>query len=321
MNVVTGAFSYTGRYIARRLLAMGQCVKTLTNHPDRPDPFAGRVGVAPYSFNDPKKLVEDLRGATALYNTYWVRFGHGRISFDRAVENSKVLIRCAREAGVRRFVHISVTHASADSNLPYFRGKGLVEEALRESGLSYAILRPTVVFGDEDILINNISWLLRKFPYFAIPGKGNYRLQPVFVEDVAALATGAGERLENEVLDAAGPEFYSFTELVERIARALGSRTRLIHTNPTLALLLSRLVGFVVRDVVLTREEVEGLMANLLVSKEAPTGKTKFSEWLIENVHHLGLSYTGELDRHFRESKTGSSSRWPLRRLEAGEKR
>ena len=304
MNVVTGAFSYTGKYITRRLLAMGQCVKTLTNHPDRPDPFGGQVSIARYSFENPKQLVEDLRGAKTLYNTYWVRFGHGRTSFDRAVENSSVLIRSAREAGVRRFVHISVTHASADSPLPYFRGKGLVEQALRESGLSYAILRPALVFGNEDILINNIAWMLRKFPFFAVPGSGDYRLQPVSVEDVAELAAGAGERPENETSDVVGPDSFSFFELVELIARALYIRTRLIRTNPALTFWLARLVGFAVRDVVLTREEIEGLMANLLVSTEAPTGKTKFSEWLIKNGRHLGLRYSCELDRHFRQSKT-----------------
>jgi uncharacterized protein YbjT (DUF2867 family) len=305
VNIVTGAFSYTGKYITRRLLEQGERVKTLTNHPNRPDPFAGRVSAAPFSFENPGKLVESLRGADVLFNTYWVRFGHGPSNFERAVKNSSLLFRCAREAGIRRVVHISIANASADSTLPYFRGKGRVEEALRASGLSYCILRPTVVFGDEDILINNMAWLLRKFPVFAIPGSGDYRLQPVFVEDVAELAVAAGHRSRDEILDAVGSEIFQFDELVYLISCAIGSRAYLARTPAGLSFLLSKLVGIAVRDKILTWEEVEGLMANLLISRGVPTGRTKFSEWLRSNAHHLGLEYAGELDRHFRgASKT-----------------
>ena len=207
--VVTGAFSYTGRYIAERLLARGERVVTLTNHPHRRDPFAGRVEIQPYAFERPEELIKTLRGVSTFFNTYWVRFPHGGMTYDRAVENSKILIRCARQAGVRRFVHVSITNPSLDSRFHYFSGKARVEQALRESGLSYAILRPTVVFGDGGILIHNIAWLLRKFPVFALPGRGDCRLQPVYVEDVADLAVEAAAQSENETLDAAGPEIFT----------------------------------------------------------------------------------------------------------------
>ena len=134
--VVTGAFSYTGRYIAERLLARGERVVTLTNHPNRQDAFAGRVEIQPYAFERPEELIKTLRGVSTFFNTYWVRFPHGGMTYDRAVENSKILIRCAREAGVRRFVHVSITNPSLDSRFHYFNGKARVEQALRESGLS-----------------------------------------------------------------------------------------------------------------------------------------------------------------------------------------
>ena len=178
MDVVTGAFGYTGRYITARLLACGKRVRTLTGHPARPNPFGGAVEVAPLDFGNPGQLTRSLRGAETLYNTYWIRFPHGAATYEKAVENSRVLFRAAREAGVRRLVHISITQASQDSPFAYFRGKGLVEEALRESGLSHAILRPTVVFGPEGILINNIAWLLRRFSVFVVFGSGRYRLFP-----------------------------------------------------------------------------------------------------------------------------------------------
>ena len=190
-DVVTGAFGYTGKYITRRLLAAGREVRTLTGHPHRPDPFGGRVQIAPLDFRNLVGLVESLRGASVLYNSYWVRFSHGRVTFDDAVANSKILIQAAREAGIRKIVHISIANPSLDSHLPYYAGKAKVEKAIFDSGLPYAILRPIVIFGKADILINNIAWFVRHFPVFAIPGSGEYEIQPIFVEDMADLAVDA----------------------------------------------------------------------------------------------------------------------------------
>lgn len=300
LNVVTGAFGYTGNYITRRLLAMGQRVKTLTGHPDRPNPFGDRVSVAPFNFDRPAALVESLRGATTLYNTYWVRFNYKGVTFDQAVENLRTLFHAARQAGVRRVVHTSIANPSEASSLPYYRGKALVEKALIESGLSYAMLRPTVVFGIEDILINNIAWLLRRFPVFAVPGEGDYRIQPIFVEDMTELAVAAGQKDENVIIDAVGPEIYTFDRLVRLLAKTVRSRAWIIHLPPGLALFLSRFIGYVVGDVVLTREEVDGLLANLLVSGGPPTGRTRLSEWLAQHADTVGANYASEVKKHYR---------------------
>lgn len=300
LNIVTGALGYTGKYITRRLLAAGKRVRTITGHPDRPNPLGSEVSVAPFSFDQPESLIQALRGATTLYNTYWVRFPYGAVSFDVAVENTRTLIKAAESAGVRRLVHVSITNASVESPLPYFRGKGLVEKAITESRLSYAIIRPTVIFGAEDILINNIAWLLRRFPVFTILGAGDYRLQPIYVEDMAELAVSLGQMDENLVVDAVGPEVFTFEELVRLLATRIGSRSRIVHLSPRLALNLSRFIGYFVRDVVLTRDEMEGLMANLLISQGPPTGKTRLSDWLDANAALLGTRYASELERHYR---------------------
>ena len=300
LSVVTGAFGYTGRYIAQRLLADGHRVKTLTGHPNRPNTFGEQIGVGPLDFDDPAALARSLEGASTLYNTYWIRFERGPVTFERAVDNTRVLIRAAEAAGVRRTVHVSIANASPESDLSYFRSKGLAEEAVRDSKLSHAIIRPTVVFGGEDILVNNIAWALRRLPVFAIFGRGDYRVQPVYVEDVAEIAVGAARKSDNTVMDAAGPETYTFEEMVRLIASRIGGRARLVHVSPGLAFPLTRLVGYLVRDVVLTREEVQGLMAGLLVSEGRPTGTTLFSEWLAKNADRLGQRYASELDRHYR---------------------
>lgn len=300
LNVVTGAFGYTGKYITWRLLSMGKTVRTLTGHPNRENPFGEQVSVSPFNFDNPSELVKALQGATTLYNTYWVRFSHGQVTFDKAVENTKTLIKAAEEAGVGRIVHISVTNASEESPLPYFRGKGLVEKVVVHSRLSYAIIRPTLIFGAEDILINNIAWLLRRFPVFAVPGSGDHRVQPVFVEDVAEIAVSTADHHKNVVLHAVGPETYTFDELVRLIADKIQRRVKIVHLRPGLVLFLSRMIGYIVRDVVLTRDEVEGLMSNLLVSESPPTGQTRLSDWLGQNANSVGARYASELDRHYR---------------------
>lgn len=300
LNVVTGAFGYTGKYITRKLLQMGKRVRTITGHPGRPNPFGGLVEAFPFNFDRPERLAESLRGAATLYNTYWVRFNRGRSAFDQAVDNTRTLIRACAEAGLRRIVHVSICNASEDSPLPYYRGKGILEKAVAQSGLSYAIIRPTVIFGPEDVLINNIAWLIRRFPVFAVPGTGRYRLQPVFVEDMADLAVAAAHRDENVVLDAVGPEIFTFDRLVRAIAGSVGSRARIIHLRPGQVLFLSRIIGRLVGDVVLTADEVRGLMADLLVSSGPPTGTTRLSEWLKQNSGTVGSRYASELGRHYR---------------------
>jgi uncharacterized protein YbjT (DUF2867 family) len=299
-DVVTGAFSYTGRYIARRLLSQDRRVRTLTNHPSRPGAEDIKVDVAPLQFTDRAALVECLRGADVLYNTYWVRFRHGRMSFGEAIANTRTLVGAAAEAGVRKIVHISVSNPSADSELDYYAGKARTEEIVRGSRLQWAIVRPTLVFGTEDILINNIAWLLRRMPMFVIPGHGTYRVQPVSVEDVAEIATWAAEQTDNITLDAAGPDTMTYAELVEGIAIAVGRRPHLVVMPPRITLWAGDLISRYMRDVMLTRQELQGLMDELLVSNEKPRGTRRIDNWLLTNADLVGRSYASELDRHWR---------------------
>ena len=294
---VTGAFSYSGKYITRRLLAQGHEVITLTNHPER-DPFQGRVKTFPLDF-DEAGMTKSLAGVDTLYNTYWVRFDKGSNTQPQAVENTRKLVNAARAAGVRRIVHISIANPSAESHLPYYWGKAANEKAVIESGMSYAILRPTVLFGDEDILINNIAWLHRHFPFFGQIGDGQYKIQPVFVDDLAALAVEVGGRRDNLVWDAVGPDIFTFDEMVALIGEKIGHPRPIVHLPPRLALALSQFISVFVRDVVLTPEEVDGLMANLLVSSEPPRCKTRLADWLETNRKTAGVVYASELQKHY----------------------
>lgn len=299
LHAVTGAFGYSGRAITNLLLERGVRVRSLTGHPDRPDPFGGRVEVRPFRFDDAARMRADLDGVKVLYNTYWVRFDHGASTFARAVERSRLLFRAAAAAGVERIVHVSITNPSADSPLPYFRGKAEVEAALAASGVSHAILRPAVFFGGRDVLVNNIAWLLRRLPLFGV-ASGRYAMQPIHVDDFARLAVAQAEAREDVTLDAVGPEALEFGELVRRVRDAVGSRAPVVTVPPGVVLLAARLLGAVVRDVVLTDDEVRGLTANLLVSRGPPTGTTRFSEWLDRHAAALGVEWASELSRHYR---------------------
>lgn len=295
---VTGAFSYSGKYITKCLLERGEEVITLTGHPNRPDPFGGRVKTYPLDF-DEDSMTRSLQGVEVLVNTYWVRFDKGENTQPRAVENTRKLVNAAKAAGVKRIVHISIANPSAESRLPYYWGKAANEKAVIESGLSYAILRPTVLIGNEDILINNIAFLLRRFPFFFIPGNGSYGIQPVYIEDLADLAVEGVYRSDNYIVDAVGPDAYTFKEMVQLIGEKIGAKRPVISVPPRLALFAAQFLSLFVGDVILTPEEVDGLMANLLVSKHPALGRTAFKNWLEENKSTVGKQYASEIKRHY----------------------
>jgi NADH dehydrogenase len=297
IHAVTGAFGYSGRYIAARLLEEGREVITLTNSLARANPFDGRVPAFPLAFDDPQRLAQSLAGVDVLYNTYWVRFNHKLFTHAQAVQNTLALIEAARRAGVRRIVHVSITNPSEDSPLEYFAGKARLERALRESGLGYSILRPTVLFGREDILINNIAWALRRFPFFAVFGDGSYCLQPIYVEDLADLAVAEGERGENRVINAIGPETFTYRMLVEAVGAAIKRKCRILQVSPGLGYAASCTIGWFVRDTFITREEIKGLMDGLLCVDTPPTGKTRLTNWMQANADTLGRNYASELGR------------------------
>jgi uncharacterized protein YbjT (DUF2867 family) len=301
LHAVTGAFGFSGRYIAGRLLDAGHRVVTLTNSPNRNKLFGNRITVFPLRFERHDDLVASLNGVSVLYNTYYVRFNYKRgslsFSYAQAVENSARLFAAAREAGVKRVVHISITNPAEDSKFEYFRCKAIIERLLVESGMSWSILRPAVLFGEEGILINNIAWLLRRFPIFGVFGDGQYRLQPIYVDDLAQLAVEQGRRTEKRVINAIGPETFTYRRLVETIGQIIGKPRPIISIPPAVGFLGGYLMGWILNDQLITRDEIDGLMAELLYVDSPPAGTTRLTDWVRENSDRLGVRYAGELSR------------------------
>lgn len=297
VHAVTGAFGYSGKYIAQRLLDKGCNVITLTDSANRANPFGNNLRAYPFNFDNPEKLIETLKEVSVLYVTYWVRFNHKMFTHADAVKNTTILFESAVKAGVERIVYISITNPSADSHLEYFSGKGKLENILKRLPVSRSILRPAVLFGKEDILINNIAWALRKLPVFGVFGNGQYRLQPIYVDDLAAIAVREGEDRENRIIDCIGPETFTYRELVETIAGIIGKKRWIVPVPALFGYMVGSIIGKIVGDLFVTREEIDGLMADLLYVESPSAGKTKLTEWARRHSDTLGLRYSSELDR------------------------
>jgi NADH dehydrogenase len=290
-HAVTGASSFTGRFIAQRLIGAGHQVRDL-----------GRGDLA-----NLERMRAALDGCDTLYNTFWIRFERGPITYAWAIERTRTLFEAARGAGVRRIVHLSVINASRTAPTAYFRAKAVVEEALVATAIGHAILRPTVTYGPGDILVNNLAWTLRHLPAFGIPGDGRYPIQPVHVEDVAVVAVRAGAMVETVTLDVGGPDIFTFNEFVALVRRGIGSRALIVHMPVTASLAAARLIGLVVRDVVLTRHEVTELEEHLMFSTQPPAGTIGLGKWLTANADGLGRHWSSELARHYRPRSTTQS--------------
>jgi uncharacterized protein YbjT (DUF2867 family) len=297
---ITGAFGFTGRAIARQLVDAGREVVTLTRRVDHADPLARAIDAVALDFGRPSALAAALEGADTLINTYWIRFPRGTESFERAISGSAVLIAAAREAGVRRIVQVSVVGADHAGPTPYVRAKAAVEDMIRASGLEWSIVRPTLTFGSNDILVNNMAWALRRLPVYGIPGSGTYTIQPVHVDDVARICLELADSEAGRTVDAAGPDVLRFRDMVDTVRAAIGSRSIVVPMPTWTVLAAGRLLGLLVRDVVLTSDEIRELSTSFLTSSQPPLGRIPFGEWVVASAPALGRRWSSELERNYR---------------------
>lgn len=294
---ITGAFGYTGKAIAQVLLNHNHAVLTLTNTISQNDSDRNKISVYPLNFQDPEELENSLYGCEILINTYWVRFNHSKFTFAQAIDNTRILFEAAKRAGVRRIIHTSIANPSEDSPFEYYRGKAQLENFLKQLGTDYTILRPTVIFGEKDILINNIVWTLRRFPIVGYFGDGLYHIRPIHVQDFARLAAHSIYDEENRIIDAVGPENYTYLDLLQTVGKIIHRRRLLIPVPFSLGYSVVRTIGSFHRDIFLTQEEIGALMADLLTSDAPSCGQIHLSHWLQENAHSIGFHYASELAR------------------------
>jgi NADH dehydrogenase len=201
---------------------------------------------------------------------------------------------------VRRIVHISIANPAIDSPLPYYRGKGLVERALAETAVPYSIVRPTWIFGGErrDVLANNIAWILRHMQVFALPAAGATRCSPSMSRTSRGSASRPPTADPTSSLTPPARRRLPSTNYVQGVRRALRRRAPIIHVPPVIMAHAARALGLLLRDVVLTPDEISGLTSGLLVSHQEPLGRIAFSEWLAAHSGSIGCAYANELERH-----------------------
>jgi NADH dehydrogenase len=194
-------------------------------------------------------------------------------------------------------------NADERADLPYYCNKGRIERLVRESGLDYTILRPAIVVGPGDILVNNIAFFLRRLPVFTIFGRGDYRVQPITVDAFADIAVQAidGE-YAGATLPVAGPNDWMFVDMVRAVRAAVRSRALIVQAPASFALAGLKIAGLLLGDVVLTRDEVKGLTREYLYAPEPLRRGADFAEWLARPAvaSTLGRNYESELARHFR---------------------
>jgi uncharacterized protein YbjT (DUF2867 family) len=308
IQAVTGAFGFAGKYITKALLEKGIDVLTLTNSPGRTHPFGDKIIIRPLNFDNFEELVSSLKGVSVLYNTYWIRFNYskGKLLFQhaQAAKNTARLFEAAKEAGVKHIVHISIANPSEDSPYEYYMWKAKLEKSLSELGVPYTIIRPAVIFGNEDILINNLAWSLRKLPVFAVFGTGQYKMQPVFVEDLARLAVESGQSNDSKTIDAAGPELYTYLELIKMLCNVLQKKKIILKLPTPLVYYASKIIDLFTGDILLTKDEINMVRDNLMYSKQPPLCTTKLSEWCAQNIATLGTKYASEIARRKNRNKS-----------------
>lgn len=306
-NLITGAFSFSGRYIAEELLKLGEHVETLTGHPNPKNPHYDQIIVKPYNFDDFDALIESFRGIDTFYNSYWIRFPYKGMNWKKAIENCNKLFKACKIAGVKKIVHISVTNCTVDSPYSYFRGKALVEELLKKCGVPYTILRVAWFYEDGDILVNDVAWLLRHLPVFGLFEYGTYKLQPISAKSLAKLAVESryqGEKTinQNKIINAIGPETYTWKEFVLAINKTMGSKTLIVPFpgfTGIVPIIASTILGMALHDRLLTLEEIKSLEDNLCLTTDQPVGKRSFKKWLRRNSKLIGLEWHNEVKRHY----------------------
>jgi len=299
--LITGASGFIGGAVTERIVDRAE-VRSLTSHPAK-NRFGARVPSFPYEFDRPDRMAAAFRGVDVFVNSYYVRFRYRDKTFERAVAESRALIELARSAGVRRIVHVSVSNAREDSDLPYYSNKARIERLVSESGIEHTILRPAIVVGRGDILVNNIAYFLRRMPVFTVFGDGSYRAQPMTLDAFADIAVEAIDGAHaSQTIAVAGPIDWPFIDMVRAVRSAVGSRTAVVQAPPFVALAGLKVAGLFLRDVVLTSDEIKGLTREYLYADRPVRRGVDFSTWLADEsvASRLGLEYASELARHFR---------------------
>jgi uncharacterized protein YbjT (DUF2867 family) len=259
MSCVTvfGGTGFVGRRVVRHLHESGIRVRVVSRHPGRAEGDGIEQIVA--DAHAERSVEAAVAGADGVVNAISLYAEHGIDTFHSLhVETAGKIARIAKQAGIRRFVHISGIGANTASPSPYIRSRGEGEAAVQTAFSGAVIVRPAVMFAPDDAFLTTILQLLRSLPAYPIFGDGRTRLQPVHADDVAAAIAQILRQSQKPypVYELAGPRVYSYEELLRTIARIAGMRPVLMRMPFVLWDALAGLAEMLPRPP-LTRNQVE----------------------------------------------------------------
>ena len=269
---VAGGSGFIGRAIVRRLAAIPTIkVRVLTRDPKKArarSTESDAVEFVAADVNDPAGLAAAVASADTIVNAvqfdgYPIENPARGLTFNRVDYGGTVaLIAAANAAGVKHFIYISGAAADERSPNPAFRAKGRAERALRDSGLTYTILRPSLVYGPEDRVVNGIARALRMTPVMIVPGTGRQLLRPLLVDDLAAcVALAISGRGRNGIFEIGGRDPMSFDDLVRLVMEITGRRRPLVHV-PEPLLLIAGAIAEKLPGALFSRDAVAFLVAD-----------------------------------------------------------
>jgi uncharacterized protein YbjT (DUF2867 family) len=232
MNRVTvfGGTGFVGRRVVRHLSDSTATVCIASRHPARAE--ADNVEQIVADAHDERSVEAAVAGADGVVNAISLYVEHGGDTFHSVhVEAAARIARVARRAGIKRFVHLSGIGADAASPSPYIRNRGEGEAAVQAAFPGAVVIRPAVMFAPDDAFLTTILGLLRTLPAYPLFGDGRTRLQPVYVDDVAAAIAQILRQTQRPypIYELAGPRVYSYEELLRIIAGAAGLRPVLVR--------------------------------------------------------------------------------------------
>lgn len=234
MILVTGGNGFVGSRVVSRVLDEGMPLRVLTRPgADLSGIDTTRVNVARGEVQDPASLRGAFEGVDTVIHLVAVPIQRGRQTFEAVnVTGTRNVVSAAREAGVKRFIHMSALGASNDARYPYTRSKWLGEEVVRSSGMDFTVLRPSAMFGDGDGFFSAFAGLIGISPIvFPSPGRGDTVFQPIWIEDVASAVTKSiGDlRTIGQTIEFGGPEHLTYDQMVQAVLDATAKRRRIVH--------------------------------------------------------------------------------------------